>query len=121
MSIKIRLSRGGRKKLPFYSIVVANSTAPRDGKFLEKIGTYNPSLSSEDENRIVLKKDRAEYWLGVGATPSQRVAIFLNNLGVKGAQKYKPNFEALPKGSNAKKKAQEMMKKAAEAKAAKQL
>ncbi|MCE3254532.1 MAG: rpsP [Rickettsiaceae bacterium] len=112
MSIKIRLSRGGRKNLPFYSIVATNSTSPRDSKFLEKLGTYNPLLKNDDEKRVVIKQDRVEYWLSVGAKPSDRVAGFLINLGVKGAEKYKPNFTPKTKGTGAKKKAQEAMAKA---------
>ena len=115
MSIKIRLSRGGRKKLPFYSIVATNSTSPRDGKFLEKLGTFNPILKSDNEQRVIVNKERAEYWLSVGAIPSDRVANFLINLGVKGAEKYKPKFTPKKKGTNAKKKALEAMAKAKEA------
>ncbi len=112
MSIKIRLSRGGRKNLPFYSIVATNSTSPRDSKFLEKIGTFNPLLKKDDSSRVTLKKERAEYWLSVGAQPSERVANFLINLAVKGAEKYKPNFTPKTKGTGAKKKALEAMAKA---------
>ncbi len=114
MSIKIRLSRGGRKNLPFYSIVATNSTSPRDSKFLEKLGTFNPLIKADDEKRVVLKKDRAEYWLSVGAKPSERVANFLINLGVKGAEKYKPTFTPKAKGTGAKKKALEKIAKAKE-------
>jgi small subunit ribosomal protein S16 len=114
MSIKIRLARGGRKSLPFYSIVATNSTSPRDSKFLEKIGTYNPSLKSDDENRVVIKYDRAACWLSVGATPTQRVANFLINFGVAGSEKYKPEFISKEKGDGAKKKAVERAAKAKE-------
>ena len=82
MSIKIRLSRGGRKNLPFYSIVATNSTSPRDSKFLEKLGTYNPLLKGDAAARVVINQDRVEYWLSVGAQPSERVASFLIALGV---------------------------------------
>ena len=115
MSIKIRLSRGGRKNLPFYSIVATNSTSPRDSKFLEKIGTFNPLLKADDEKRIVLNKNRAEYWLSVGAIPSERVANFLIAIGVKGAEKHKPRFTPKAKGTGAKKKALEAMEKAQKA------
>lgn len=115
MSIKIRLSRGGRKGIPFYSIIATNSTSPRDSKFLEKIGTYNPLLNDDSEKRVVLKKERAEYWLSVGARPSERVAHFLISLGVKGADKYKPDFTPKAKGTNAKKKAKEAAEAAAAA------
>ena len=119
MSIKIRLSRGGRKNLPFYSIVATNSTSPRDSKFLEKLGTFNPLLKGDSAARVVLNKERVEYWLSVGAQPSERVAIFLINLGVKGAEKYKPTFTPKTKGTGAKKKALEIIAKAKEAEAAK--
>jgi len=119
MSIKIRLSRGGRKNLPFYSIVATNSTSPRDSKFLEKLGTFNPLLKVEDAKRVVLNKEKAEYWLSVGAKPSERVATFLINLGVKGAEKYKPIFTPKLKGTGAKKKALEIIAKAKEVEAAK--
>jgi small subunit ribosomal protein S16 len=109
--IKLRLSRGGRKNLPFYQILATNSTSPRDSKFLEKIGTYNPILVDNNTQKLVVDKERAEYWLSVGAQPTEKVAKFLINLGVKGAEKYKPNFIAKAKGSNLKKKAQEKLAK----------
>jgi small subunit ribosomal protein S16 len=74
MSVKIRLTRLGAKKKPFYRIVIATSTSPRDGKFIEIVGTYDPMLAKENENRIKLKQDRVSYWLSVGAQPSDRVA-----------------------------------------------
>ncbi len=77
MSLKIRLARGGAKKRPFYSIVVADSRMPRDGRFIEKIGTYNPLLKKDDENRVQYNEERVKHWLGVGAKPSDRVARFL--------------------------------------------
>ncbi|MES2215180.1 MAG: 30S ribosomal protein S16 [Pseudomonadota bacterium] len=82
MAVKIRLARGGAKKKPYYRVVVANATAPRDGDFLEKVGTYNPLLNKADENRITLKVDRIEYWLSQGAKPTDRVAKFLEAAGV---------------------------------------
>jgi small subunit ribosomal protein S16 len=115
MSIKIRLSRGGRRGVPFYKIVVANSTSPRDGKFIEKLGIHNPSLAKDNKDRTIIAKERAEYWLGVGATPSDRVAMMLIALGVKGADKYKPKFTPKKKGDGAKKKALENAAKAKEA------
>ncbi len=76
--LKIRLSRGGRKNLPFYRIVATNSTSPRDSKFLEKLGTYNPLLpEGSKEQRITINKERVEHWLSVGAKPSEKVAKFL--------------------------------------------
>ncbi|MGV2433130.1 MAG UNVERIFIED_CONTAM: 30S ribosomal protein S16 [Rickettsiaceae bacterium] len=83
MAVKIRLARGGAKKAPYYRIVVANATAPRDGDFLEKVGTYNPLLGNKDANRIVLVKDRIAYWLSKGAKPSDRVAKFLEEAGIE--------------------------------------
>lgn len=113
--IKIRLSRGGRKNLPFYRFVATNSTSPRDSKFLEKLGTFNPLLDDANEQRIVLDKERVEYWLSVGAKPSERVAKILIALGIKGAEKHKPNFKPKTKGSNLKKKAAEKLAKEQEA------
>ena len=104
--LKIRLSRGGRTGVPFYRILVTNSTSPRDSKFLEKLGTYNP-LVADDEKKISINKERIEYWLSVGARPTERVASFLIKLGVKGSEVYKPKFEPKVKGSNLKKKALE--------------
>ncbi|MES1197536.1 MAG: 30S ribosomal protein S16 [Pseudomonadota bacterium] len=82
MSLKIRLSRGGAKKRPFYSIVVADSRYPRDGRFIEKVGTYNPILKSDDPNRVALKLDRIQDWIKKGAQPTDRVARFLDQAGV---------------------------------------
>ena len=83
MSVSMRLSRGGSKKRPYYRIVVANSRSPRDGSYLEQIGTYNPLLAKDDENRVKLTEDRARYWLGVGAQPTDRVARMLDKAGIK--------------------------------------
>ncbi|MBD8677088.1 30S ribosomal protein S16 [Sphingomonas sp. CFBP 13720] len=83
MAISIRLSRGGSKKRPYYRIVVADARSPRDGRFIEKIGTYNPLLGKEDEKRVVLDGERAAHWLSVGAQPTDRVARFLDKAGVK--------------------------------------
>lgn len=77
MSLKIRLARGGAKKRPFYRIVVADSRMPRDGRFIEKVGTYNPMLNRDDPNRVTLVPERVQHWLSVGALPSDRVARFL--------------------------------------------
>ncbi len=116
--LKIRLSRGGRKKVPFYRILVTNSTSPRDSKFLEKIGTFNPLADDGNEQKLILDKARAEHWLSVGAQPSEKVAKFLIDLGVKGAEKYKPDFNPKAKGTGLKKKAADKAAKAAEAQAA---
>lgn len=82
MALAIRLSRGGRKKRPFYRIVVADKRMPRDGRYIEKLGTYNPLLNDDNANRIQLVEDRVKYWLGEGAIPSERVAIFLGKAGL---------------------------------------
>jgi small subunit ribosomal protein S16 len=113
--IKIRLSRGGRKNIPFYRLVATNSTSPRDSKFLEKLGTFNPLLEGSDEQRVTINKERVEYWLSVGAQPTERVAKLFVSLGVKGAEKHKPNFKPKAKGSNLKKKAADKLAKANEA------
>src|SRR3546814_8072794 len=81
MSLKIRLARGGTKKRPFYRIVIADSRSPRDGRFIEKIGTYNPMLA-RDAERVTLDTERAKHWLSNGATPSDRVALFLADAGL---------------------------------------
>lgn len=83
MAVSIRLARGGAKKRPYYRIVVANSRDSRDGRFIEKIGTYNPLLAKDDEKRVVLDADRARHWLSVGAQPTDRVARFFDAAGVK--------------------------------------
>ena len=83
MALSIRLSRGGSKKRPYYRIVVADARSPRDGKYLEKIGTYNPLLAKDSEQRVQLDADRAKHWLGVGAQPTDRVARFLDVAGVR--------------------------------------
>ena len=83
MAISIRLSRGGSKKRPYYRIVVADARSPRDGKFIEKIGNYDPRLAKDDEKRVVLDADRAKHWLSVGAQPTDRVARFLDAAGVR--------------------------------------
>jgi small subunit ribosomal protein S16 len=82
MALAIRLSRGGRKKRPFYRIVVADKRMPRDGRYIEKLGTYNPLLADDDANRVQLVEDRVKYWLGEGAIPSERVALFLGKAGL---------------------------------------
>ncbi len=83
MATKIRLARGGSKKRPYYRIVVANSRAPRDGDFIEKVGTYNPLLAKDDANRVSINSERVSYWLSQGARPSDRVISFIEKAGVK--------------------------------------
>jgi small subunit ribosomal protein S16 len=82
MATKIRLARGGAKKRPHYSIVVADSRMPRDGRFLEKIGTYDPMLAKDNENRVKMDMDRVKHWLAQGAQPTDRIARFLEAAGV---------------------------------------
>ncbi len=82
MAVKIRLARGGATKVPYYRVVVADARAPRDGDFIEKVGTYNPLLQKGNENRVVLKKDRIEYWLAKGAKPTERVTRFIQAAGI---------------------------------------
>jgi small subunit ribosomal protein S16 len=82
MSVRIRLARAGTKKRPVYRIVATDSRDPRDGRFLEKLGTYNPILPSDNPQRVVLREERLRYWLGVGAQPSDRVARFLDSAGI---------------------------------------
>jgi small subunit ribosomal protein S16 len=83
MALKIRLSRGGAKKRPYYRIVVAEATAPRDGRFIEKIGTFNPLLPKEKTERLTLNQERAKHWLKVGAQPTDRVVKLLDTLGLQ--------------------------------------
>ena len=114
MAIALRLSRGGAKKRPYYRIVAADSRYPRDGRYLEQIGTYNPLLAKDDEKRVTLNEDRAKYWLGVGAQPSDRVARFLDAAGIRErAARNNPN-KAEP-GEKAKERAEEKAAKEAEA------
>ena len=82
MALKIRLARGGAKKRPYYRIVVAEATAPRDGRFIEKVGTYNPLLPRDSADRITLVEDRVKHWLSVGAQPTDRVLRFLDARGL---------------------------------------
>ena len=117
MSLKIRLARGGAKKRPFYSIVVADSRMPRDGRFIEKIGTYNPLLAKDDENRVKFDAERAKHWLSVGARPTDRVARFF---AVQDLVKWThgDNPKKGEPGEAAKQRAAEKAEKAAAAKAA---
>ncbi len=82
MAMKIRLARGGSKKRPHYSIVATDSRMPRDGRFLEKLGTYNPLLAKDDENRVKMDLDRIKHWMGLGAQPTDRIARMLEAAGV---------------------------------------
>ena len=109
MSLKIRLARGGSKKRPFYRIVVADARAPRDGRFIEKLGTYNPMLTDESQ-RVVLDKDKAKEWLAKGAQPTDRVARFLDK-----ADLMKRPARNNPKKGEPGQKAQDRAREAAEA------
>ena len=82
MSVKIRLSRGGAKKRPYYYVVAANTASPRDGRYIEQVGTFNPMLKKDDENRVKLDLERCKYWLSVGAQPTDRVARLLDAAGL---------------------------------------
>src|SRR4051812_13086548 len=111
MSLKIRLARGGAKKRPFYSIVIADSRSPRDGRFIEKVGNYNPMVDKSHKERLVLKEERIKHWLGVGALPTDRVARFFGEAGLLPA----PERRETPKKSAPKAKAEERAKQAGEA------
>jgi len=113
MALRIRLARGGAKKRPFYRIVVADSRSPRDGRFIEKLGTYNPMVAKDHPQRLTFKEDRVRHWLSVGATPSDRVARFLGGAGIVET----PAVPEQTKKNQPKAKAQERMKEAEEAKA----
>jgi small subunit ribosomal protein S16 len=123
MALKIRLARGGSKKRPYYNIVIADSRSPRDGRFIEKIGAYNPMLGKDDENRLKFDADRAKHWLSVGAKPTDRVARFLSTVGLvewkasNNPNKAKPGQNALDR-LEAKREKDEAAKLAAEEAAA---
>ncbi len=120
MSLKIRLARGGAKKRPFYRIVVADSRSPRDGRFIEKLGTFNPLLPKDHAERVVLDIEAAKGWLAKGATPTDRVLRFLDAAGVmtrparNNPNKGKPHQKALER-IELKRQAEEEAKAAAEA------
>ena len=114
MSVSIRLSRGGSKKRPHYKVVVSNSRAPRDGAYLEQVGTYNPLLAKDDENRVKLVEDRLRYWLSVGAQPTDRVARMLDKAGIKERAATSNPAKGEP-GKKAKDRAEDKAKKTAEA------
>jgi small subunit ribosomal protein S16 len=106
----MRLSRGGSKKRPYYRIVVADARSPRDGKFIEKIGTYNPLLAKDNADRVKLDTDRAKHWLSVGAQPTDRVARFLDVAGVK-ERAARNNPKKAEPGEKAKERAEERAEK----------
>ncbi len=115
MALKIRLARGGAKKRPFYQIVIADARAPRDGRFVEKVGTYNPMLPQDSQDRIRLNEDRIKHWLSVGAQPTDRVALFLGKAKLVAM----PEIHTTPLKSAPKAKAQERIKAEEEARKAK--
>jgi small subunit ribosomal protein S16 len=110
MALSIRLSRGGSKKRPYYRIVVADARSPRDGKFIEKIGNYNPLLAKDSAERIQLDADRARHWLANGAQPTDRVARFLDQAGVK-ERTVRSNPKKGEPGEKAKERAEERAEK----------
>ncbi len=114
MAMKIRLARGGSKKRPFYRIVAADSRMPRDGRFIEKLGTYNPLLPKDSEERVKMDIDRIKAWLDKGAKPTDRVARFLEAAGVL-EKKTRANPKKGEPGAKAKERAEEKAARAAEA------
>lgn len=114
MAIKIRLARGGSKKRPFYRIVAADSRMPRDGRFIEKLGTYNPLLPKDSEERVKMDMERVQYWLGEGAQVTDRVSRMLEAAGVL-AKKERNNPQKAEPGQKAKDRAEEKAEKAAAA------
>ncbi|MFP7569796.1 30S ribosomal protein S16 [Marivita sp. S2033] len=117
MSIKIRLARGGSKKRPFYKIVAADTRMPRDGRFVEKLGTYNPLLPKDSEERVKMDVERIKYWMAQGAQTTDRVSRFLEAAGVVDKKERNNPKKAVP-GKNAQERAESKAAKAAEADAA---
>lgn len=119
MTLRIRLARGGAKKRPHYSIVIADSRKPRDGKFIEKVGFYNPLVPKDHEQRLSLNEDRIKHWMSKGAQPSDRVLRFLDGAGIakrparNNPEKAQPKAKTLER-IEAKKQAEEDAKAAAE-------
>ena len=117
MAMKIRLARGGSKKRPHYAIVASDSRMPRDGRFLEKLGTYNPLLPKDSEDRIKMDAERVQYWLSQGAQPTDRVARFLEAAGVK-EKTERANPKKAEPGKAAKERAQKHLDREEAARAA---
>lgn len=121
MAIKIRLARGGSKKRPYYHIVAADERSPRDGRFIEKLGHWNPMLPKESEERVTFDEERVKYWLGTGAQPTDRVLRFLAEAGIverkarNNPNKAKPGKKAEERAAEKKQKAEEAAAAAAEA------
>ena len=120
MSLKIRLARGGSKKRPYYQIVLADARSPRDGRFLEKLGSWNPMLGRDDDKRVQLDADRIKEWLAKGAQPTDRVARFLDEAGLaklearSNPEKAKPGKKAVERAAEKKQKAEDAAAAAAE-------
>ena len=113
MALKIRLARGGSKKRPFYRIVLAEATAPRDGRFIERLGSWNPILPKDSPDRVTLEEERIKYWLSVGAQPTDRVLRFLDQAGIA-KRPARNNPEKAKPGKKALERAEEKAKKAAD-------
>ena len=122
MALKIRLARGGSKKRPFYRIVVADVRMPRDGRYIEKLGTYNPLLAKDDENRVTLNEERIKHWISKGAKPTDRVNRFLDAADImerkprNNPNKAKPGTKALERIEEKKQKEEDAKAAAEEAK-----
>jgi small subunit ribosomal protein S16 len=116
MAMKIRLARGGSKKRPHYAIVAADSRMARDGRFIEKLGTYNPLLAKDNEDRVKMDLERVQYWLGQGAKPTDRVARFLEAADVM-PKKTRANMKKAEPGKKAQERAKERAEKQAAASA----
>ncbi|MEM7290329.1 MAG: 30S ribosomal protein S16 [Pseudomonadota bacterium] len=114
MALKLRLARGGSKKRPFYSIVVADVRSPRDGRFIEKLGTFNPLLPKDSDQRVVLDTERAQHWLGHGAKPTDKVLRFLDEAGILKREPRNNPKKALP-GKKAQERIEEKKAKEEEA------
>jgi small subunit ribosomal protein S16 len=114
MAMKIRLARGGSKKRPFYSIVAADSRMPRDGRFIEKLGTYNPLLPKDSEERVKMNMERIQYWLGQGAQPTDRISRMLEAAGVT-EKKERNNPQKAQPGKKAQEREEEKASKVAAA------
>ncbi|MEY8826955.1 30S ribosomal protein S16 [Sedimentitalea sp. XS_ASV28] len=114
MAMKIRLARGGSKKRPFYRIVAADSRMPRDGRFIEKLGIYNPLLPKDSEDRVKMDMERVQYWLSQGAQPTDRIARMLEAAGVREKTERNNPQKGTP-GEKAKARAEEKAEKAAAA------
>ena len=111
MAIKIRLARGGSKKRPFYRIVAADSRMPRDGRYIERLGTYNPLLPKDSEERVKMDTDRVQHWLGQGAQPTDRISRMLEAAGIV-PKKERANLKKAAPGKKAQERAKEREERA---------